>query len=168
MSSIRCRAACNKALRPTVRSKLSPSGDAANQTVAFARRFVGSLIAMSLVGHSRCAGIVVAFENSPRARRALFNAPPEHETDLLRAQTRTLVVPAKAGTQWRSVQRRWIRASAGMTGPRAQTSRKIPTFTDPTYVSRRNAAAAARTVSSMSSAACADETNPASNADGAR
>ena len=29
---------------------------------------------------------------------------------------KTLVVPAKAGTQWRSYKRRWIPAFAGMTG----------------------------------------------------
>jgi hypothetical protein len=31
---------------------------------------------------------------------------------------KTLVVPAKAGTQWRSYKRRWIPAFAGMTGMR--------------------------------------------------
>ena len=45
MWSIRCRAACNKALRPNDGSKLSPSGDVATQSVAFARRFVGSAVA---------------------------------------------------------------------------------------------------------------------------
>jgi hypothetical protein len=59
MSSIRCRAACNKALRPTVRSKLSPSDDVVIRNVAFARRFMDVTIATKLVACSLHAGIVV-------------------------------------------------------------------------------------------------------------
>jgi hypothetical protein len=59
MVSIRCQAACNKALRPTVRSKLSPSGDVMIQNVAFARRFTDVLIAMTPVARSGDAAIVV-------------------------------------------------------------------------------------------------------------
>jgi hypothetical protein len=68
MSSIRCRAACNKALRPTVRSKLSPSGDVVFQNVAVARRFVDVFIAITLIAHPPHAGIVATIKESLRAR----------------------------------------------------------------------------------------------------
>jgi hypothetical protein len=74
MCSIPCRAACNKALRPTVGSKLSPSGDVASQTVAFARRFADSPIAIALRHRSSSGDFVVTAREAPRFRISHFNA----------------------------------------------------------------------------------------------
>jgi hypothetical protein len=68
MVPIRCRAACNKALRPTIRSKLSLSGDVMIQNVAFARRFSDVLIATTPVVRSVYAGIAVKIAELPPAR----------------------------------------------------------------------------------------------------
>jgi hypothetical protein len=74
MVSILCRAACNKALRPTARSEVSPSGDVMIQNVAFARRFNDILIAIAPVAHSLYAGIVVETAESLRARMTRSDA----------------------------------------------------------------------------------------------
>jgi hypothetical protein len=63
MVSIRCQAACNKALQPTVRSELSPSDDVMIQNVVFARRFIDVLIAITPVARSGDAEIVVEIES---------------------------------------------------------------------------------------------------------
>jgi hypothetical protein len=48
--------------------RLSPSGDVMMQNVAFARRFIDVLIAITPVARSVCAEIVVEIAGSPRAR----------------------------------------------------------------------------------------------------
>jgi hypothetical protein len=86
MGPIRRQAACNKALRPTVGSKLSPSGDVATQTVAFARRFADSAIVTVLLHRSSSGDCVVTAGESSCFPECLSSMRSlEHETDLLRA-----------------------------------------------------------------------------------
>jgi hypothetical protein len=57
-----------------VRSKLSPSGDVAIQTVVFARRFADFFITFALALHSFDAGVAVTVGESRRARMTLLDA----------------------------------------------------------------------------------------------
>jgi hypothetical protein len=57
-----------------VRSKLSPSGDVAIQTVAFARRFADFFITFALALHSFDAGVAAMVSGTLRARMTLLDA----------------------------------------------------------------------------------------------
>jgi hypothetical protein len=74
MCSIPRRAACNKALRPIVASKLSSSGDVATQTVAFARRFAEFVVAAALLDRSHGGGRAVTVADTSRLQMPHFNA----------------------------------------------------------------------------------------------
>jgi hypothetical protein len=58
-------------LRPTVAAKLSPSGDAATQTVAFARRFVDSIIAITVQDPRLRGSLMIATGKLSRFRMSL-------------------------------------------------------------------------------------------------
>jgi hypothetical protein len=57
-----------------VRSKLSPSGDATIQTVAFARRFADPFITFARALHSFDADVAITVSESRRARMSLLDA----------------------------------------------------------------------------------------------